>query len=403
MERSSFGHTQLPLRVAVGGVLRNQHLVPEAAGSDIVGVSEDVVGLHATRPTTPYLSLFARVPDFRREHLEHELYVARTQVRLKCMRGTVFIVPKSAVATLFAATRRANEANQRRYLTSRGVAVEECELLAPRILETLRGRELTVRQIRDELGTIADVSSAVGLLCDRGTLVRTRSAHGWRDASNAYALMEEWLPDVELGAMGEEEAVASMVRSYIGAYGPVAEGDIAWWAGLPKRSVHAVLAELEPELARFEVSGLDGTFIMLRSRFRADEDAALPEGGAISFLPVLDPYVMGYKQRARYLDPEVADRVFDRGGNATSTIFLDGRIIGVWDAVEQPAPAVWLHLFAPGNDDLLARLRERARLVGTFLFGEDVEVRQFARMKPLTNRPTGAYSPLREAAGARAL
>ena len=47
---------------------------------------------------------------------------------------------------------------------------------------------------------------------------------------------------------------------------------------------------------------------------------------------------MGYKERARYLDPDVTDYVFDADGNATSTILVDGRAAGVWDASESYLP-----------------------------------------------------------------
>ena len=35
---------------------------------------------------------------------------------------------------------------------------------------------------------------------------------------------------------------------------------------------------------------------------------------------MLDPYLMGYKDRERYLDPRFKDFVFDRSGNVTNTI-----------------------------------------------------------------------------------
>lgn len=394
---------RLHLRDALGHVLRNQHLVPQAQSDDVVRVVDDLVGLHATLPMTPYLSLFNRMPGFRRAWLEHELYVARTLVRIKCMRKTIFIVPRPALASLFAATSRANEANTRRYLASTGVSIEACERLVPRIIEALRGRELTVAEIKGALGTQADVSSATSLLCDQGVLVRTRPARSWRDAANTYALMDEWLPDIDFGMLPEQEAVTRMVRAYIAAYGPVSERDIAWWAGLTMTSVRASLAALASELARVEVSGLDGSFLMLHSQIAASEGAAVADGSVLALLPVLDPYVMGYKERRRSLNADVADRVFDRGGNGTSAILLDGRIIGVWDAVERPTPAVRLHLFTPGSDDLLARLREHAQRVGAFLLEQDVQVQQCMHMNPLTNRPIGAYSPLKDATGVHTL
>jgi len=42
---------------------------------------------------------------------------------------------------------------------------------------------------------------------------------------------------------------------------------------------------------------------------------------------VIDPTVMGWQQRGFYLGPH-HDRLFDRTGNAGSTVWVDGRVAG---------------------------------------------------------------------------
>jgi hypothetical protein len=39
---------------------------------------------------------------------------------------------------------------------------------------------------------------------------------------------------------------------------------------------------------------------------------------------------MGWKERAWYLDPDIAAHVFDRNGNAGPTIWVDGKVAGGW-------------------------------------------------------------------------
>jgi hypothetical protein len=46
-------------------------------------------------------------------------------------------------------------------------------------------------------------------------------------------------------------------------------------------------------------------------------------------VPVLDPTVMGWKERAFYLGPH-APHNFDSNGNAGTTAWWDGRIVGSW-------------------------------------------------------------------------
>ena len=49
----------------------------------------------------------------------------------------------------------------------------------------------------------------------------------------------------------------------------------------------------------------------------------------VAVLPGLDPTTMGWKQRDWYL-PEAATESFDRAGNGGPTLWVDGRIVGVW-------------------------------------------------------------------------
>ena len=48
-----------------------------------------------------------------------------------------------------------------------------------------------------------------------------------------------------------------------------------------------------------------------------------------ALLPVLDPTVMGWKERDFYLGPH-APHLFDSNGNAGTTAWWDGRIVGCW-------------------------------------------------------------------------
>ena len=59
-------------------LLRKQHLTDDSKTDDIVQIVEDVGGLHATIPKTPYLSLFSRANNFTRKQLDEELYENRS-------------------------------------------------------------------------------------------------------------------------------------------------------------------------------------------------------------------------------------------------------------------------------------------------------------------------------------
>ena len=78
-------------------VLRKQHLTDDSKADNIVRIVRDINGLHATDPTTPYLSLFARTRNFAKEQLEEELYIKRNLGKIRCMRKTVYVLSKEMI------------------------------------------------------------------------------------------------------------------------------------------------------------------------------------------------------------------------------------------------------------------------------------------------------------------
>jgi hypothetical protein len=50
----------------------------------------------------------------------------------------------------------------------------------------------------------------------------------------------------------------------------------------------------------------------------------------VALLPVLDPTVMGWKARGFYLPDEHLPHLFDSNGNAGTTAWVDGRVVGCW-------------------------------------------------------------------------
>ena len=112
------------------------------------------------------------------------------------------------------------------------------------------------------------------------------------------------------------------MRRWLATFGPGSETDIVWWLGSTKTAVRRALADLEA----VEVS-LDGggTGWVL-------PDDVEPAPGVepwAALLPVLDPTVMGWKERAFYLGDH-APQLFDTNGNAGTTAWWDGRVVGCW-------------------------------------------------------------------------
>lgn len=373
-------------------LIRRQHLRPDTVGSDLVKTVRDIGGLHATASTTPYLSLFARVRGFRREDLDKELYVKRSLGKIRYVRTTVYILPRDFVPIAFAATKALAEPMSAAYSRSLGVSKKDYEETKNLIMGLLRGGGgLSVRAIKQELGTGLHVSPIVNLMCDQGILIRGAPEKGWRSTLHTYHLFKEYFPGLSLSSLEESGARESVVEQYISSFGPVTETDVNWWTGFPLAQVREIVDGLSDKVSCVQ-SG-DKEYLVPSEKTSSLSLAPTPEKDVVNLLPSLDPYMMGRKERDIYLDSNYYDYVFDRSGNATSTILHNGKVIGVWDYEE---PRVKVHIFQNIHQSVLKRVCSKAAEVGMFISGKEAVANLCDVMVPLTKRTAGGFiSPLR--------
>jgi hypothetical protein len=123
--------------------------------------------------------------------------------------------------------------------------------------------------------------------------------------------------------MAETDGYRLLVGRWLRQFGPGTETDLVWWLGGTKGAVRRALGELDA----VEVALDSGATGWVLSDDLADE--AEPASGA-ALLPVLDPTLMGWKQRDFYLDPADVPYLFDTNGNGGTTAWWDGRVVGCW-------------------------------------------------------------------------
>jgi hypothetical protein len=382
----------LDARSAVADGLARQHLRDDALATDVVQVARDVVGLHGTSAPNPYLQLQLRVSGFERSMLDRELYERRTLVRVRCMRGTLFVLPVNLLPIAWAATRSRVLDASTAYLASQGLTGRSYELWAGRIEALLAGRALSATEVRSALqaGQDVPVPAVLNQMCDEGRLLRDRPVAGWRDARNTYRRFSEALPHVRLDGCRPAEATTQLVERYVARYGPVTLEDIAWWTGLGIDRCRTALAELDDRVSHVRVPGWDGNHVVVRADLDRMLHTAAPRGTQLSMLATLDPYMMGFRERTRMLDAARYEFVYDRGGNATSVLLLDGRVAGVWD-VDIHRREARFFLFVTVANALEERVRAELAAMGAVITGSAVTVSRSDCMTPLTEQRAGWF------------
>lgn len=359
---------------------RRHAVAPGHRGLDPVTAARAVVGLHATEPATVHLAVQARVDDLAHGAVERALAEERSLVRQLAMRRTLFAFPRDLLpATWGSASARVAATERTRLakdLVAAGITQDGAgylELAAREVLAALRAAPegLTTTELRalaPRIDVRADLpSSQVGpgrfltVLGAEATLVRGPNTSHWRVSRPRWRVMEEWLGAVP-EPLPSPVGYAELVRQWLERFGPGTEADLVWWLGATKGAVRAALTDVR---AVEVVLDTGATAYVLEGD--VEPEPAVEPWAAL--LPVLDPTVMGWKERGFYLG-EHGPALFDRNGNAGTTAWWDGRVVGCW--VQDPDGAVEVRLLQEVPEEGRLALRaEAARLQG-WLAGERV-------------------------------
>ena len=304
-----------------------------------------VTVLHATEPATVYLSLWARVSGLSVADVDRALYEDRSLVKQLAMRRTLFVFPRDLLAAAWgsasARTSTSLRARLVKEVVAHGLANDgERWLDAARdgVLEQLAdGSELSAGDLRAAVPALAgrlEVAPGkayaanvpvgprvLGQLAVEALIARGHNDGHWRTSRPLWTSMEAWLGEVPR-PLSPADGYSELVRRWLGTFGPGTSDDIQWWLGGTKTAVAAALDAVEAVAVELD-SGTTGWVLP------DDLDPVADPGPWVALLPVLDPTVMGWKERDFYLGPHGPD-LFDRNGNAGTTAWVDGRIVGCW-------------------------------------------------------------------------
>jgi hypothetical protein len=369
-------------------LVRRHGLSAKDRAGDAVDAARRVVGLHATDPTTVYISAWARVEGLRIGDVERALYEERSLVKHMAMRRTLFAFPRELLPAAQAGASDRVAASERKRLIAQvertGLHADgeswldgaEAEVFAA----LAGGREATSTELREEIpalvgefsygegkpwaGTAPVGPRVLTTLSAAGRLFRASNDGRWTTSRPRWATARTWLGG-ELEPPDAASGAAALVERWLAAFGPGTEDDVRWWLGSTKTDVRRALKEV----GAVEVA-LDGgaSGYVLPGDLETTESAA----GAVALLPCLDPTTMGWSERGWYLGPH-RDRLFDRNGNAGATAWLEGRVVGGWR--QREGGEVELQLLGEVPAAAEQALEEEAARLETWLDGTRIAPR----------------------------
>ena len=317
------------------------HLFKRAEKSQLLRVVEDLCGLHAQVPATPYFSLWNRVENFQKASLDKALYEDKTLVKVWCMRGTLHLIPSQDLPVYNQALKRMWFEHHGRFMRAPEwpPAEERKKVIHPRIVEALAQRPLTRRELNDKVrGSLKDGSLPYdrlfsgwgGVLKETGYEGMTVHAQP-RGRESCFARLDKWLPNVDLDKVDEEEAQERLLLKYLRGYGPATQQDFALWSGLIADDAKGAIENASSLLNEVGVEGVKGRFLLLKEDRKTLESLDPDKEAPPRLLPKYDSLLLGHKDRTRIIQEEHRKNVFKpKVGDIAATILVNGRIAGTW-------------------------------------------------------------------------
>lgn len=320
MTSGSKGDRTLSLRELNRALLARQMLLGREETTALEAM-ERLVGLQAQVPSPPYVGLWTRIEDFRREELVR-LVMERQVVRATLMRATIHLMSARDYAAFRLALHPAL-AGSSSTITGKRLAGLDLDGLIEAATSRFDEEPCTFAELRATLAEIEperDPSALAYAVRTHLPLVQVPSGSAWGYAGNApFATAEAWL-DVPLEP---DEGAHEMIRRYLAAFGPASVMDFQAWSGM--RRMKAAFEELRPETITFrDESGRE--LFDVPDAPRPEPDTPAPP----RFVPDYDNLMLSHADRSRIIAGDHKKHVFLSAARVRATVLVDGFVAGTW-------------------------------------------------------------------------
>jgi hypothetical protein len=346
---------EISLRELNRATLARQMLL-ERERSGVVEAVERLGGLQAQEAKPPFIGLWTRLRDFRREQL-HEALHERRVVRATSMRATLHLMSAADYAALRATLQPVLQAAMAA-VRGRDAGLD-VERLIPVARDLVGERPRTFGELR---GLLVEAFPGVN---ERALGYATRmhvplamvpSDDRWSFPGDApFALAESWL-DRPLAEADPE----ALVRRHLGAFGPASAADVQAWSGL--RGIGDTLERMRDGLDVFK-HGRRTLFDLPGAPRPAAGVPAPPR-----LLPEFDSLLLAHQDRTRVISDAQRKSLATRNLRVKATFLVDGFAAGSWSLVRKRDTATltiaaFERLPRPVADELAAEAAALVRFV----------------------------------------
>jgi len=345
----------LTLRELNRATLARQMLLDRQA-IPVLDAVERLAGLQAQVTSPPYVGLWTRLRDFRREDLTR-LMEERQVVRATLMRATLHLMTAEDYLLLRPALQPALTRSMNSIAGKRldGLDVDRLVGAAREYFEREPHPFADLRPLLSELEPDRDPSALAYAVRTSLPLVQVPSGGVWGYSGKApFTTAERWLGR----ALSGSEDPRRLVLKYLAAFGPAMVRDVQTWSG--RMQLKQPVEELRAELRTFR-DERGNELLDLPDAALPPEDTPAPP----RFVPDYDNLVLSHADRGRVISDEHRKKVFLSAARVRATFLIDGFVRGAWK-VEKTRKTATLVIepFEPiSTEDRAALSDEGERLV----------------------------------------
>nr|WP_301549490.1 crosslink repair DNA glycosylase YcaQ family protein [Duganella sp. BJB1802] len=304
-----------------------------------------MVGIHAARLITPYFALRSRLHEVRHEDIHYALHGAKSLIKARCMRGTLHLLPPHLFPHAHNATlsKRLSVCNS--MYKKHGISDKVKKAISDTIIRNLQKGPLPSTTIpklflnfplvegpkKQANLTPAVVRNVVKELWERAIVCYINTDETFGAEQRSYGITKDVYPADFHTDGNEHSALVELLRAYILTYGPVSIGDIVWWSGQDKTRIKRALAEFKQDLQEIKFTEFDESLLIFKDDLEKLMLFDPKYEDWVNILAYEDPSLKGYfTTRARYVNSDHYDLLFNDIGEARPSIMLNGRIVGTW-------------------------------------------------------------------------
>jgi DNA glycosylase AlkZ-like len=265
-------------------------------------VIEHLVGMQAQWAPAPYVGIWSRTTEFKREQLERLLRRGDV-LRPNVMRGTLHLVSKRDYPLLWHAM------CERHF----GYGPSSLERARPLIAEARARAPISQKDAWAWIGE-PNAKNVFRAIRRQGHLLHGPETALWQPTEFLVFHAVDEPPALERDAVLRE-----LARRYLRAFGPATKGDLSAWANLPQSWF-----DLD-DLATYRDEQGRVLYDVPRAPL-ADADTPVP----VRFLPKWDNAILGYEKSRRLLPSELRRIVIGANGDVAATVLVDGTVAATW-------------------------------------------------------------------------